>query len=121
VGEVVTAPPTPSQSAGNLRPMPYEAGEHRPVSHWGALRAVCHDCRGVTTVTEHVDLGDAGTDSDSNSDEFSTRTIVVPGDGTISRNMAADTDTGETIVIGSCPTCGSSADPGWLPGFAPPV
>jgi hypothetical protein len=95
--------------------MPYEAGEHRPVSHWGALRAVCHDCRGVTTATEHVDREEA------DSDEFVTRTVIVPGDGTISRNMAADTETGETIVIGSCPTCGSSDDPGWLPGFAPPV
>ncbi|HWC83656.1 MAG TPA: hypothetical protein VG756_27175 [Pseudonocardiaceae bacterium] len=72
-------------------------------------RTVCHHCRGVTTVTAQVEP-----------EQYRTRTMVVPGDGTITR-MIASGGGGEVAVTEDCPVCGDSEDPGWVPGFVPPV
>jgi hypothetical protein len=49
------------------------------------------------------------------------RSVVIPGDGSISRAVAADNEAGDTFVTQPCPVCGDSDTPGWLPGFVPPV
>ena len=72
-------------------------------------RTVCHYCRGVTTVT-----------AQTSPDNYRTRTMIVPGDGTITR-MVASPAGGEVAVTEECPVCGDSEDPGWIPGFVPPV
>lgn len=74
------------------------------------MRTVCHGCRGMTTVTGQV-----------RPDEYRTRVMVVPGDGTITRMVAAASSLGEVAITEECPVCGDSDDPGWIPGFVPPV
>ena len=87
-----------------------EAGDFRLLSKWGTLRTACHDCRGVTTVTEQLE-----------SEQYLTRTMVVPGDGTLTRAIAAASEGGESVTMQPCPTCGDSECTGWSDGFVPPV
>jgi hypothetical protein len=49
------------------------------------------------------------------------RPMNMPGDGTVSRAVAAMTENGDAFVTSPCPACGESETPGWLPGFVPPV
>jgi hypothetical protein len=49
------------------------------------------------------------------------RPVVVPGDGWSAGMMAAAIEAGETPVTRSCPSCGDSPTPAWLPGLVPPL
>jgi hypothetical protein len=49
------------------------------------------------------------------------QSVIVPGDGTVTRMVAADNEAGEAMVTLPCPVCGDSDTPGWLPGFVIPV
>jgi hypothetical protein len=66
-----------------------------------SIRTVCHGCRQVTQYRD-----DAGT----------IRPMVLPGNGTVWADRAPG-----GMVEEPCPMCGESDDPGWLPGFLPPV
>ena len=68
-------------------------------------RVVCHGCRAQT----HELVGD----SDG---EQRYRPIILPGDGTLTREI-----TPGVMVSTPCPECGDGDDPGWIPGFVPPV
>lgn len=83
--------------------MPGDVEDFRPVSQWGALRAVCHGCRQTT----HVRLeGD---------DEVPIlRPMVVPGRGVIYAEKAPGVMTEQP-----CPECGESNTAGWVPGYRP--
>jgi hypothetical protein len=55
-------------------------------------------------------------------DELGTtlmRPVVVPGDGSTTRLVAALVDAGELAVSAPCTVCGESESPGWVPGYAP--
>lgn len=67
-------------------------------------RTVCHGCRAQT----HELIGDG--------DEQRYRSVILPGDGTVTREVAPG-----VLVSAPCPVCGDSDDPGWIPGFVPPV
>ena len=79
-------------------------GDYRPVSEWSRLRTVCHGCRTMEQVEERTE-----------DDQVKVRTVIVPGDGTVVRNV------GDAVVEEPCPVCGGSDTPGWLPGFQPPA
>jgi hypothetical protein len=66
-----------------------------------SIRTVCHGCRQVTQYRD-----DAGT----------IRPMVLPGNGTVWVDRAPG-----GMVEEPCPVCGEGDDPGWLPGFVPPV
>lgn len=69
------------------------------------VRTVCHGCR----VQTH-ELAD-GADGDQR-----YRPVLLPGDGSLMREI------GPGVMVSSpCPVCGDSDDPGWIPGFVPPV
>jgi hypothetical protein len=69
------------------------------------LRTVCHGCRQVT----HIRLEDE--------DETAVlRPMTVPGQGSIYHETSPG-----VMVERVCPECGESDDPGWVPGFTPPV
>jgi hypothetical protein len=72
-------------------------------------RTVCHYCRGVTTVTAQL-----------HPDQYRTKTMVVPGDGTLTR-MIFGASQGEVAITEECPVCSDSEEPGWTPGFVLPV
>ncbi|HEV7649633.1 MAG TPA: hypothetical protein VGP26_15925 [Actinophytocola sp.] len=65
------------------------------------LRTVCHMCRQVTQYRD-----DAGNVSP----------MVLPGNGTVWIDRSPG-----GLVEEPCPECGNEDDPGWLPGFEPPV
>lgn len=54
-------------------------------------------------------------------ERYRTRIMVVPGDGTITRMLAAAGAHGEVAITEECPVCGDSEDPGWIDGFLPPA
>jgi hypothetical protein len=85
-------------------------GDVRPLSEWGQMRTVCHGCRGVS----YEMVGD---------DDGATvmRPVVVPGDGSVTRMVAAASESGELAVVVPCSICGESDTPGWVPGFVPPA
>jgi len=86
------------------------AGEFRPIPAWTAMRTVCHGCRGVA---HELYTDEAGASR--------LRSVVVPGDGTVTRVVAADAESGEMMVSQQCQVCSDSETPGWLSGFVPPV
>ncbi|HEY0453187.1 hypothetical protein [Actinophytocola sp.] len=65
------------------------------------VRTVCHGCRQVTQYR---------------SDEGVIRPMILPGNGTV----WADKMPGGMVEV-PCAVCGESEDPGWVPGFLPPV
>ncbi|HEV3356910.1 MAG TPA: hypothetical protein VG247_08955 [Pseudonocardiaceae bacterium] len=67
-------------------------------------RTVCHGCR----VQTHELVDHDGSQR--------YRPVVLPGDGTVSREIMPG-----IMVSSPCPECGDGDDPGWLPGFVPPV
>jgi hypothetical protein len=69
------------------------------------LRCVCHGCRAVTYETVTDDTGPPR-----------NRSIVLAGDGNSIRELMPGMMTSQP-----CGLCGESDDPGWLPGFVPPV
>lgn len=69
------------------------------------VRTVCHGC-GVLT-HELVDVTDSGQ---------RYRPVLLPGDGSVMREIAPG-----IMVSSPCPVCGDGDDPGWIPGFVPPV
>jgi len=85
------------------------AGDVRPLSDWVQMRTVSHGCRGVSYEMANDDDG-----------VTVMRPVVVPGDGSITRMVAAASESGELAVVVPCPLCGDSDTPGWLPGFVPP-
>lgn len=82
-----------------------EVSDFRPASEWGQIRTACHGCRAVTY---EALKGDDDVDR--------MRSVLLPGDGTVVREVAQG-----MMVSQPCPVCGDSDDPGWLPGFVPPV
>ncbi|TCO62526.1 hypothetical protein [Actinocrispum wychmicini] len=68
-------------------------------------RTVCHGCRQVT----HIRLEDED-------DVAILRPMTVPGQGSIYHEISPG-----VMVERACPICGESDDPGWIPGFTPPV
>lgn len=70
-----------------------------------AIRTVCHGCRQMTQVREDGDNG-----------VIRIRPMIVPGNGSVWKEKAPGVMTEEP-----CPVCGDSDDPGWIPGFVPPV
>jgi len=69
------------------------------------IRTVCHGCRQTTQVRE------AGPDGVP-----VLRPMVIPGNGSVLKDKSPG-----PMVEESCPECGETDDPGWLPGFVPPV
>lgn len=65
------------------------------------IRTACHGCRQVTQ----------GRD-----DEGEIRPMSLPGSGAVWAERA----TGHMVEL-PCEVCGESEDPGWVPGFVPPV
>ncbi|HEX3790005.1 MAG TPA: hypothetical protein VHW44_19205 [Pseudonocardiaceae bacterium] len=70
-------------------------------------RTVCHGCRGVTTVTEQT-----------SPDQYVSRMMIVPGDGTVTRMVIGIGDLTEVAATETCPVCNGED---WLPEFLPPV
>ncbi|RZS29668.1 hypothetical protein EV193_11972 [Herbihabitans rhizosphaerae] len=68
-------------------------------------RTVCHGCRQVTHVRVEDDDGNV-----------TLRPMILPGEGVTLRERAPG-----RLVQESCPVCGESDDPGWIPGFVPPA
>lgn len=64
-------------------------------------RTVCHGCRQTTQYR-----GDDGV----------IRPMVLPGSGVV----FAEKSPGVMVEL-PCPACGDTDDPGWIPGFVPPV
>jgi hypothetical protein len=85
-------------------------GDYRPAAAFRGMRTVCHGCR--TEVSELV------TDSETGASHIIS--LTVPGDGTVSREVATADGT-RRYVEEPCPVCGDSDDPGWVPGFVPPM
>jgi hypothetical protein len=83
-------------------------GDYRPMSAWSGLRTVCHGCRTMHQVVERTE-----------DNRFESRTMIVPGNGTVLRTVAASW--GEAVVEEPCPVCGEFDSPGWIPGFQPPA
>ena len=67
-------------------------------------RTVCHGCRAQT----HELVEATGPQR--------YRPVILPGDGTVMREISPG-----IMVSAPCPVCGDSDDPGWLPGFVPPL
>jgi hypothetical protein len=44
------------------------------------------------------------------------RPVLLPGDGSVMREISPG-----VMVSAPCPECGDGDDPGWIPGFVPPV
>lgn len=65
------------------------------------IRTVCHGCRQVTQYR----------DADGR-----VRPMILPGSGSVWVERAPG-----TMVETDCPVCGETDDPGWVPGFVPPV
>jgi len=65
------------------------------------VKTVCHGCRQLTQV--RADDGDI-------------RPMIIPGSGSV----WSDKSPGGMVEV-PCPVCGEGEDPGWLPGFVPPV
>jgi hypothetical protein len=70
-----------------------------------AIRTVCHGCRQTTQVR--------GTGVDGVTE---LRPMIIPGNGFVMKEKAPG-----VMVEEPCPVCGDSDDPGWIPGFVPPV
>lgn len=85
-------------------------GEFRPLPGWSNLRSACHGCR-TSFYQREVDEDGAQ----------SNRQVLMPGDGTITRLVSAGSEERQLFVSETCPVCGDSETPGWLPGFTPPV
>ncbi|TDV41836.1 hypothetical protein CLV71_119158 [Actinophytocola oryzae] len=64
-------------------------------------RTVCHGCRQTTQF--RADSGEV-------------RPMIIPGSGMVIREKSPG-----VLVEESCPVCGESDDPGWVPGFVPPA
>lgn len=64
-------------------------------------RTVCHGCRQTTQF--RTDSGEV-------------RPMIIPGSGMVIREKSPG-----VLVEESCPGCGDSDDPGWVPGFVPPA
>lgn len=85
---------------------------------WGAIRTVCHGCRTMREVIEQV-----------GPHQFTVRTMIVPGDGTVYRRVRAAFETPDVVVEVPCPECADCLDESdeeeiaeWLlPGFIPPA
>ncbi|HWC83933.1 MAG TPA: hypothetical protein VG756_28575 [Pseudonocardiaceae bacterium] len=74
-------------------------------------RTVCHTCRSAATRTEQTSPG-----------TYRIRTMIVPGEGIITRAVASTHgDGGAAAGTEDCPVCGDSEEPGWIPGCTPPV
>lgn len=83
----------------------YPFDEFRADGRFPGLRTVCHGCRRVAQT--HVQAPD---------DTMRLRTLIVPGDGMLVREVAP----GQLASV-PCPVCGDSDDSGWMAGFVPPV
>ncbi|MFC4855764.1 hypothetical protein [Actinophytocola glycyrrhizae] len=64
-------------------------------------RTVCHGCRQLTQYR---------------GDDAVIRPMILPGSGVV----FAEKSPGVMVEV-PCPECGDSEDPGWVPGFVPPV
>jgi hypothetical protein len=84
-----------------------EAGEFRRLSRWAdtGIRTACHDCRSVA-----YELADKR-----------LRPVLVVGDGSETKLVTALSESFEMPVAQPCALCAEANDPGWLPGFRPPV
>jgi hypothetical protein len=81
------------------------------VGGWGAVRTVCHGCRTMREVIEQV-----------GPNEFESRAMVVPGDGTVYRRVQAVFESNDAVVETPCPECGADEETAeWLPGLVPPA
>jgi hypothetical protein len=67
-------------------------------------RTACHGCRAIAHETVVVD------------GEQRARPVLLVGDGHVMREASPG-----IMVSQPCPICGDSDDPGWTPGFVPPV
>lgn len=69
------------------------------------LRTVCHGCRRVAQT--HVEGPD---------ETIRVRTLIVPGDGMVVREVAPG-----QLASAPCPVCADAEESGWLSGFVPPL
>jgi hypothetical protein len=67
-------------------------------------RTACHGCRGTARETVVID------------GEQQVRPVLLVGDGQIMREVSPG-----IMLSQPCPVCGDTDDPGWVPGFIPPV
>lgn len=79
--------------------------DYRADRGFPGLRTVCHGCRRVAQT--HVEGPD---------EAMRVRTLIVPGDGMVIREVAPG-----QLASAPCPVCGAGEDSGWLQGFVPPV
>lgn len=77
------------------------------MSTWAAtgIRTACHDCRSVAYELDDKRL----------------RPVLVVGDGSETKLVAALSESFEMPVVQPCPLCGETDALGWMPGFRPPV
>lgn len=79
--------------------------DYRADGSFPGLRTVCHGCRRV-----------AQTNVEGPDETVHVRTLIIPGDGMIVREVAP----GQLASV-PCPVCGDEEESGWLPGFVPPL
>jgi hypothetical protein len=83
------------------------AEDFRRMSRWAdtGIRTACHDCRSVAYELDAKRL----------------HPLLVVGDGSETKLISALAESYEMPVAQPCPLCGDTGEPGWLPGFRPPV
>jgi hypothetical protein len=76
----------------------------------GGVRTACHNCRTMRETIEQV-----------GPHEFTAHAMLIADAGTVYRRVRAAFDATDAVVETTCPLCGETDDPGWLPGLHPPT